>query len=260
MLPTYYPDSGFQEIVEQIASAAIKKGARILPECQAIGVDELPDDKVRVRYESYGQEKQIEGSHVVSTIPINQFIKMLNPPAPQEIQASATKINYRSLIALGMVTERQNILNCGYIYVLNRPYNRISEMNEFSPRTSPDGENILVVEIPCLRESAAWNASKEELFDMCISSLAEDGFIFPGDVKRLLLYKEPCAYPIYRIDYAVNLNLLLDHLNERQRFWTLGRTGEFIYMDVDRCMRRACDFADSLNIKGDMKTALSQKI
>jgi len=71
----------------------------------------------------------------------------------------AEKLDYRSLIALGMVMEKQNILKCSYIYVLDRPYNRISEMNEFSPTTSPEGENILMVEMPCLRNSVLWSAS-----------------------------------------------------------------------------------------------------
>jgi UDP-galactopyranose mutase len=78
---------------------------------------------------------------------------------------------------------------------------------------------------------------------MCIGSLAKDGILAPGDVKHLLLARTPHAYPIYRKDYAVNLNRLLDHVDKRQRISTLGRTGEFIYMDIDKCMRRAFDFA-----------------
>lgn len=244
MLPTYYPDSGFAEIPERIAGAAREKGAQIHTECRAIRVDELLGARVRVLYEFNGGQKEIEGSHVVSTIPLTQFVKMLNPPVPSEILASADRLDYRALIALGMVTNKQNILNCSYIYVLDRPFNRISEMNEFSSATSPDEENIIMIEIPCLRDSTAWTAPKEELFDMCISSLAKDGILGPGDVKHLLLMRAPYAYPIYRKDYAVNLKRLLNYVNEREGISTLGRTGEFIYMDIDKCMRRAFDFAD----------------
>jgi len=246
MLPTYYPDTGFAEIAERVADAGRKAGVQIQLNSRAIGVDEFPGEGIRVRYECNGALKEIEGSQVVSTIPLNQFVKMLSPSAPPEVLASADRLDYRSLIALGMVTEKQNILNCSYIYVLDRPYNRISDMNEFSPATSPEGENILMVEIPCLRNSVAWLASKEELFDMCIGSLAKDGFLAPGDVKRLLLVKAPHAYPIYSKDYARNLKRLLDHISERKGISTLGRAGEFIYMDIDKCMRKAFDFAETL--------------
>lgn len=244
MLPTYYPDSGFAEIPERIAKAAEEKGAQIHTECRAVRVDELLGAGTRVLYKFNGQQKEIEGSHVVSTIPLTQFIKMLNPPAPSEVLASAERLEYRALTALGIVTEKQNILNCSYIYVLDRPYNRISEMNEFSSATSPDEENIIMIEIPCLRDSTAWTAPKEKLFDMCIGSLAEDGILGQGDAKQLLMTRVPYAYPIYRKDYAVNLKRLLDYVNGREGISTLGRSGEFIYMDIDKCMRRAFDFAD----------------
>jgi protoporphyrinogen oxidase len=170
---------------------------------------------------------------------------MLRPEPAADVLESAEKLDYRSLVVLGMATERQDILGCGYMYLLDRPFNRISEMNEFSPHTSPDGENIVVVEIPCLYNSAAWKASKEELFDMCIGSLSEDSFLGPGDVKRLFIARASHAYPIYRKDYAEHLNRLLSYLKDDESVATLGRCGEFMYMDIDICIKRAFDFVDN---------------
>ena len=246
MLPTYYPETGFQEIPERIADAARRAGAEVLTGRRAVGVDDPPGGRKRVQYESGGGRGEIECEQVVSTIPVNEFVRMLTPAPPAEVLAAADGLDYRSLIALGMVTEKQDILNCGYVYTLNRPYNRVSEMNEFSPATSPEAENILVVEIPCHAGGPAWGASKEKLFDMCIGSLAEDGFLGPGDVKRLLLIKSPHAYPIYRKDYAPKLKRVLEHIEARAGVWTLGRCGEFMYMDVDKCMRRAFDLAERI--------------
>ena len=245
-LPTYYPNSGFGEISDKLAEAVQQNGGRVYLNSRATGINTLSYNRMRVRFECDSKQKEIAGSHVVSTIPLNRFIKMLGPSVPPDVVASARKLDYRALTALGLVTEKQNILNCGYIYVLDRPYNRITEMNQFSPNTSPSGENIIMVEIPCHRDSPAWAATKEDLFNMCIGSLAEDGFLGPGDVKRLLLVRAPNAYPIYRKDYAPNLKQVLDFINRTEGISTLGRTGEFIYMDVDKCMRRAFDFADQL--------------
>lgn len=256
MLPTYYPDSGFEEIPDRIGLTAQKNGIHIQTESRVTGVEESQEEGVRVLYESNGEQKEIEGSHVVSTIPLTEFVKILSPQVPPEILASAERLDYRALIVLGMVTHKQNILNCSYIYVLDRPYNRITEMNEFSSATSPEDENIVMIEIPCLRDSPAWTASKEALFEMCIGSLAKDGILAPGDVKHLLLVRTPYAYPIYRKDYAVNLDRLLDYVDKRQRISTLGRTGEFIYMDIDKCMRRAFDFADKFLKNYDSKKDL----
>ncbi len=145
MLPTFYPDTGFQEIPEKIARAAETAGARILLGSRATGVDLTADGAVRVRYETEGVQREMDAAYLVSTIPLGAFLGMLTPSPPDTVRDCASRLDYRSLIALGMVTEKKDILNCSYMYVLNRPYNRISEMNEFSPATSPAGDNILVL-------------------------------------------------------------------------------------------------------------------
>lgn len=246
VLHTYYPNSGFSEIAERIADEARKAGSCIYTKCTVIGVDELSDGRVRVHYEFNGGQREMNGDYVVSTIPPNQFIKMLNPLAPDEILDSADKLDTLSLVVLGMVTEKQNILKHSAVYVLKGLYNRISEMNKFNPTTSPPGENILVVEMPCMKNSAVWKASKEELFDMCIGGLAEMGFLDRKDVKRLLLIRAQNAYSFYHKDYAANLRRLINHINGRKNMAILGRTGEFVYMDVDMCIRKAFDFAGHL--------------
>lgn len=244
MRPTYYPDTGFVEIAEQIAKLIKRNQGHIHLGCEVTGVTELPDRKMRIFYQCNGQQKEMESDYVISTIPLPLLAKMISPPVPPEVIAPANKLEYRSLVVLGMLTQKQKILNCGYTYLLDRPFNRIFEMNEFSIHTSLSGENIIAVEIPCLRDSTIWTATKEELFNMCIAAMAEDGFIAPGDVKRLFLAKAPYAYPIYRKDYAVHLNRFMDYLKKYKSLATLGRCGEFMYMDIDECMKRAFDFVD----------------
>jgi protoporphyrinogen oxidase len=168
---------------------------------------------------------------------------MLDPPPPRSVLESARRLDFRALVVLGMLTRKQDILGSEYIYHLNRPYNRVFEMNSFSPLTSPAGENVLGVEIPCHLGSSAWRAEKEELFDMCIGSLSEDGFLAPGDVTELLIARAPYAYPIYRRDYAVHLDRVMGYIDGLGPVSTLGRSGEFVYMDIDDCMKRAFAFA-----------------
>lgn len=246
MLPTYYPPSGFGEIADRVADAARKAGAEIRTGCRATEIRKQQDGTFQVYYECAGQTAVAEGVRVVSTIALHHFIRMLGPEVPGEVKIAAERLDYRALVALGMVTPKQNILQAGYIYLLNQPYNRISEMNAFSPQTSPPGKNILMVEMPVLRESIAWKVSKEELFDLCIDSLSKDGFLQPGDVEDLLLIKEPYAYPVYRKDYASNLKTVLEFINRQPGLSTLGRLGEFMYMDIDKCMRRAFKHAEKI--------------
>jgi len=246
MLPTYYPPTGFGEIAERVAAEAREAGADIRTGCRVREVHTSETGDSTVVYDCDGAEHELTGSHAVSTLPLHHLIRMLRPAPPEAIVAAAEKLDYRALVALGMVTTKQDILDGAYVYMLNKPYNRISEMNAFSPETSPPGKNILMIEMPVLRDSIAWKASKKELFDISIDALSDDGFLQPGDVEELILVKAPYAYPVYRKDYAPNLKAVLDYIDRQPAVTTLGRLGEFMYMDSDECMKRAFELAESI--------------
>lgn len=238
-LPTYYPRTGFGEIPERMAAAVCAAGGEIRTGCRVTRMEAREGHGWRVTFAASEGPEAVECERVISTIPLCELVPMLQPAPPLEVLAASAELDYRALVVLGMVTEKQDILGCGYIYVLNRPYNRVSEMNVFGPDTSPPGENILAVEMPCLRGSTIWKADREALFEMCIGPLAEDGLLQPGDVKRLVLVKDPFAYPVYRRDYAVHLRTVMAYLGRHEGLCTLGRSGEFRYMDVDECIARA---------------------
>lgn len=250
MLPTYYPDTGFVEIAERITEVVEKNRGGLHLGCRVTGLNRQASGKTSIHYQENGQARVMEGDYIISTIPLPLLMEMLNPTAPPAVLTSARRLDYRPLLVLGMLTEKQDILSCSYTYMLNKPYNRIFEMNHFSPHTSSPGENIIGVEIPCLQNSAAWTQTKEELFDRCIGSLTEDDFLRRDEVKQLFLIKAPHAYPIYRKGYAAHLSRLMDYLKSRNGVVTLGRCGEFMYMDIDKCIERAFDLADKL-IKED---------
>lgn len=245
-LPMYYPPGGFGAIPEAIAAAAVAAGATVRVDSPAERVELLGAGRVRVHHASPAGSAYVDGRHVVSTIPLDKLIPMLVPAAPGDVLASAARLEYRALRALGMVTDRQNILGCNYVYVLNHPYKRILDMNSFSPQSSPPGRNILTVDIPCVLGSAGWEVSKEELFDMCIGSLSADGFLDPGDVLDLVQVRSPAAYPVYRKGYRGELARVRAHLAAHDELSTLGRCGEFRYQDIDGCMQGAFRMAGEL--------------
>ncbi|MFH1478230.1 MAG: FAD-dependent oxidoreductase [Candidatus Omnitrophota bacterium] len=246
MLSTYYPDTGFGEIPEKIADIVEKSGGNIHLNSKVIKISMLPDKKIRVHYVSNDEHKAIGADRVISTIPITELIKIMDPIPTREILDSADKLGFLSLLILGMGTSKQDILNCSYMYQLNRPYNRITELNKFSIHTSPEGKNILLAEMTCLKNSSLWGMDKKELFDICIGALAEQGFLMPGDAERLFLIKIPNAYPIYFKDYKTNLDNIIDYLKEYKNLTTLGRLGEYMYMDADDCIRNSINISNPL--------------
>jgi len=246
LLPMYYPQTGFGEIAEEIAAEVFRYGGSVRTGCHVTGVTKSTSGAMRVLYESAGEQKDIEADFVISTIPLTEIVRMLHKTPPPEVCRAASALKFRALVVLAMVTNRTSVLNCGYRYYLDRPYNRITELNQFSAGTSPPGENIIMAEIPCFQHSRVWNTDAGELFDMCIAGLSGDNVLAAGDVKQTFRLRASHAYPVYRTGYELHVGKLLDFLAEVPGIGTLGRCGEFMYMDIDRCIRRAFDRAARL--------------
>lgn len=255
-LPTYYPPSGYGEIADQMASLLIKENGNLKTRCCVTDVIK-EDGEYFVLFTGPKGQGQVRGTHVISTLPLSVFIPMLHPRPSADILQSARSLDYRPLINLGMVIERKNVLPCTYFYTLDRPYNRLTEMNRFSPLTSPEHENIIAAEIPCLRTDPLWNASKEALFEHCIGALEQDQILTRREVKRLILAKASHAYPIYRAGYKRHLDRVMNFIHATPHLHTLGRSGEFYYRDLDQCVRRAVDLAEKLFSRENAKVEAS---
>ncbi len=245
-LPTYYPKKGYGEISEKIAERFSSAGGEIHFSCRVESLNRHSDGTSRVVYLKGSERHEAEADHVISTLPISIFAGMIRPSLPPEVLSSAEKLEFRPFLMLGMALRRQNVLSADYIYTLGRPYNRITEFNKFSPALSPAGENILAVEIPCRYGSEIWNACKEDLFEQCLPGLEKDISLKREEVSRLFLVKAAHAYPVYRKGYETHLRRVLKVVEDIPGFSTLGRGGEFHYMDADQCVRRALDLSKRL--------------
>ena len=113
------------------------------------------------------------------------MIKKINPNPPNQVMECSQKLEYLCLVLVYIITKKKTVIDCQYCYFINKPYNRISEMNFFSEKLSPQDENILAVEISCHYESDIWKSSDEEIFSTCIQAIEKDNFLKKEDVTNL---------------------------------------------------------------------------
>lgn len=244
MLPSYYPRKGFGEIYERIAELAQKKGARIHPEWRATGIERRQDNTWRVTCENgAGESQTFDGGTLVSTIPLNETALMLSPAPPRDVLDSAKALDFLSLVVLYIITEKDSILECQYEYSLGNSYNRISDMNKFSPETSPPGQNMLAVEFSSLHGDEVWTSTKEDLLERCLGALETEGIVRRDEVLKLLLVRTRHAYPMYKLGYKKHLERVKEYLASVPNMHFTGRVGEFMYMDSDQCLTRSFSLA-----------------
>ncbi len=241
-LPSYYPKKGFGEIINRIGKQIKSNGGEIYTsqEVDKIILNSENSFDVKTKDETFS------GDFVVSTIPINHVASKIYPMLEENIIKSTKKLENLSLILIYLITKKQNILGCLNCYFVDKPYNRISEMNFFSESLSPQDENILAVEISCHHESKMWKNSNEKIFSMCIQGLEKDNFLKKTEVINYKVIKVPNVYPIYRKDYDVHLKETQECFKKIKNFYSIGRQGQFYYGDIDQMIRIGFDTANEI--------------
>jgi protoporphyrinogen oxidase len=241
-LPSYYPKKGFGEIANRISRQIENNGGKIYT---SLEVDEITLNSNNT-FVIKAKDKNFLGNFAISTVPLNKVITIIKPLHEQEIIKSAKKLEYLSLVLLYLIIKKKNVLGCQYCYFLDRPYNRISEMNNFSNYLSPQDENILAVEISCHNESEIWKSSDKDIFSLCMQGIEKDNFLKKEDITNYKVIKIPNVYPIYKKDYEIHLKKTEKYFAKIKNFFSIGRQGQFHYGDIDQMIRIGFDTADKI--------------
>jgi protoporphyrinogen oxidase len=193
-----------------------------------------------------GQAVELETDYVVSTIPTPDLVDMMFPAAPASVRQSAKKLGYLALIVLYAVTSKRDLLDTSYVYYLGRPYHRLAEMDKFCDTLCPPGENMLAVEFSCHHGDDLWKMSGQELFELSLPHLEQDGILSRKHATKLFLLRAAHAYPIRYYGFREHLDNVLEYVQAQPNLNVLGRTGEYRYIDSDQCMERAFALAEQI--------------
>ena len=247
VLPLRYPTRGYGMIAESIAERVIQMGGSIHNNTRVSQLEAADDGTYVVTAIRDSQVINLKADFVVSTIPTPDLVRIISPTAPANVLNSANKLGYLSLIVLYVVTRRQDILDTSYVYYLGRPYHRLAEMDKFCDTLCPPGENMLAIEFSCHDGDPFGRMSKEELFELALPHLENDGILSREEALKLFIVRASHAYPIRYFDFREHLDNSLGYLRSQPNLAVLGRTGEYKYIDSDQCMEHAIALADKIS-------------
>ncbi len=248
-LTLFYPIKGIGAIVEKLKESFLSKGGMIKLNCDVSGLIRDGDSFI-INYKYEGEAKEDKAMHIISSIPISSLVQIVRPVPPEIVKQSANSLDYLSTIVLYVVIHDRDVLDCAYLYMVNRPYNRVSNTNRFHHELCPEGENMLALEMTCHFNDETWKSTDEELYEQCIRHLESDGFITRDEVKQFFTVRIKNAYPFYRLGYEKNLATIFEYFKKIPGLSLSGRTGAYKYMDIDQCMEDTSDLVNSLKKKG----------
>ncbi len=236
----YYPDTGTGLIYEKIKERALSGVEGGVLNLNSYPVEIIHDSneiaEVIVNIDSNNQI--IKPEYVISSIPITEFVNLLEPTVPSEVLQAVKNLKFRSHVSLFIMFNKPSVFPDQWIYLPDKeiPFGRIMEPKNFSKKMSPLDKTSLLVEFFCWENDKIWNASKEELFELSIGWLEKLGFIKRKEVIGYFIHKEKYAYPVYDLKYKENLGKVKDYLEQFKNLQLIGRAGSFRYNNQDHAL------------------------
>lgn len=245
----FYPIGGIGRICEELRAAIDAKGNNTRLETSVEKVLLGEDNAVTGIVVSNGNKtEEIAADYVISTLPINNLARMLEPAPPADVASAADKLKFRATKFLFLMLNQQKVTSDHWIYFADKNvlFNRISEMRNYTPMSAPFNKTSLTLEISCDEGDDIWGQSADWLYKHCIDDLEAAGLTDRSRVEDFWTEGANTTYPVYLTDFDVNLIAVKKHLSASENLITCGRQGLFTYVNMDHAMMMGYEAAEGV--------------
>ncbi|MBI1813330.1 FAD-dependent oxidoreductase [Candidatus Peregrinibacteria bacterium] len=244
----YYPSEGSGLIYEAIKKRIEEKGNAVHVNTEPTTIRWSDQRVTEVETRAVDRTEAFHSQNVISSIPITRAIELFDPSPPPEVTAAARHLRFRSQVYLFLTVKREQIVPDNWVYFpdKNIPFGRISEMKNFSRAMCPRGYTSLFVEFFCFAGDEIWQMEKEQLFSMTMDVLERLAILDRTDVTGVHLFRQEHVYPLYDLQYAAHLRVILDWLDRFENFYAIGRPGRFRYTNQDHSLEMGILAAQSV--------------
>jgi protoporphyrinogen oxidase len=183
--------------------------------------------------------QRFAADHVVSSMPIGQLVRAMDPPAPAEVLAAADDLRYRDFLTVALVVPESFSFPDNWIYI-HSPGVRVGRIQNFgswSPYLVKDGRTCLGLEYFVNEGDELWTMSDDELVALGQKELAELNLVTGDVVEQGFVVRMPKAYPVYDEHYKRNVDVIRGWLAEAvPNVHPVGRNGMHRYNNQDHSM------------------------
>ncbi len=232
---TYHPQKGAGSMYEALASIIKKrKKSRFI-------FNSVPEKikhkgkkikSIIIRNLKTGRLREIKAGELISSIPIMELIKKLEPKAPEEILEICKELKYRDLILVNLIAELKGEMKHSFFNVYSNDIKafRITNFENLSEKMG-NGTKMkpICIEYNCLKNDFLWNMNKKKIIEMAKEELEKIGFTKKNKIKNGFVVKIENAYPIHSIGFQEKTRKLREYLMRFENLQSIGRNGVFTY-------------------------------
>jgi protoporphyrinogen oxidase len=242
-----YPPKGIGQISQNL-KIEIEKENTVLTNTRVAQINHKDFIIDNIVAKNCNQTYKVHGSEFVSSIPLPNLVRMLNPPPPAHILEAVSKLKYRDLVVVTIMLNRERVTDLTWMYLPEQKISigRIHEPKNWSPYMAPKGKTHIVAEYFCFQGDNVWNSSDKELTSITVKQLETLGFINSNEVIDSCVVRAPRAYPLFEVGYTEHYSKVLKYLENFKNLYIIGRTGMFRYYNMDHAIESGIEAAENI--------------
>ena len=234
-----YPRLGPGMMWEAFQKDLEERGGRVEFGATVVGLQHDGRRITSVAYTQNGAVRSIRGDLVMSTMPLRDLVRSLDPPVPPDVRAAAEALRYRDFLTVALVIDTPAMFPDNWIYVHDPrvKLGRIQNFKNWSPEMVPNpSRTCLGLEYFCFEGDGLWSMPDEELLRLGARELEAIGLLRGARVLDGTVVRAPKAYPIYDEGFMKALDGVKRYLDRIVNLQVAGRNGMHKYNNQDHSM------------------------
>jgi len=222
----------FQQKVEAL-------GGEVMLDASVIRLRKEGNRVRSVTVRSEGRDQEIPVSRVLTSAPLRDLVRLMDPAPPPEVMQAAARLAYRDFILVGLVVDRDDLFPDQWIYIHSPDVavGRIQNFKNWSRSMVPDARMTgLGMEYFCTRGDDLWNRPDHALIDLAGRNLERLGLCGKSDVVWGRVFRQTEAYPVYLLHTPDDVRKVKAYLRGMDNLHSMGRNGLHRYDNQDQAM------------------------
>jgi protoporphyrinogen oxidase len=235
----HYPRLGPGMLWDRMRAGIAAAGQRVLTRHRVVAIRHREGAVREVEVEGPGGRLVLPASHLVSTIPLRDLVRALDPAPPAEVAAAAAGLRYRDFVVVALILDGPDPFPDTWLY-LHDPgirAGRVQNFRAWSPALVPAPDRAcLGMEYFCSAGDATWSLPDAELVEVALADLGALGLGAPRRLVAGHVVRVREAYPIYDGDFVERVAAVRRGLAPLANLKVAGRNAMHRYNNMDHSM------------------------
>jgi protoporphyrinogen oxidase len=253
-----YPRLGPGQLWEIVAQKVRQMGGTIHTGMEVDSIEVRGDEVVSLcATNAEGVRRRFAGDYFFSTMPVQELVRGLSTPPPEELRAISEGLQYRDFVTVGLLVNKlavndpkspNTLIKDNWIYIQEPEVRagRLQIFNNWSPYMVRDPNTVwLGVEYFCYQTDDLWTMPEADMAALAARELASIAIIDPADVLDSTVLRMEKTYPAYFGSYE-RFDELRDYLLRYKNLFLVGRNGMHKYNNQDHSMLTAMTAVDNI--------------